>query len=840
MENRKRWISEFIVSCLLILVCLACITYFKFVNSMIYEESSQHLMEIYTQVNQSLQDIVTEKWNILNVWNQYFENANDDSKISDFVYSQKEQWKFTDFYFISSDGNYITVDGKTGYLDFKENMVKLVRDKEPVVVDVALPGSPELQVFAIPSEGGIFEGVTYDAIAISYDNHSIVETLNVSTFDGKASSYIVSSNGRVILDNVGGDKRSIFNFLAFLENYTEMKDVKRENLENEFQERNSGVTTFRYKGETYYLVYSPVDFQNGMLLGVVPTKVVNESMNRMQIVTMIVFICIDITVGTLLILYLLHRNRKSLEEKDTDIMYREELFSTLSNNVNDIFLMLDSHNFQLNYVSSNMGKLLGIKDYTTQSNSEIVEEYILKDDVFGILERLPGINAGENREWEQEYTYQATGEIRWFHVLAYHAYIRKQEKYIVVLSDRTQEQEMNQSLSNALELAESANKAKSNFLANVSHDIRTPLNAIIGFTTLLERDADKPDKVDEYTKKISKSGQHLLGLINDILDMSKIESGQVDLHVTEFDVKEMMEELYAIVISQTKAKHQKLQFVEKGNVPKRLRGDRVRLSQILLNLLSNAVKYTQEGGSISFTFEALSSDIDNYAHIRFIVKDNGYGMSQEYLKTIFEPFSREYTDNNKNTQGTGLGMAITRNILDLMGGTVKVKSSVGEGSIFTVDLEMQVAEDFYKEEKEEPSKKERKEISLAGLHVLAAEDNELNAEILVELLKMEDVSCEVMKNGKEVVERFKKSESGEFDLILMDVQMPVMDGYEAARRIRSCGHPDAESIPIIAMTANAFAEDVNKALESGMNAHMAKPIDMNKMKKIVFKYVCLK
>ena len=527
---------------------------------------------------------------------------------------------------------------------------------------------------------------------------------------------------------------------------------------------------------------------------------------------------------------------------------------------------------------------------------------------------------------------------------------------------------MNKVLVEALQTAKAANEAKSNFLANMSHDIRTPMNAIVGFSVLLGKDAENPEKVREYTRKITASSQHLLSLINDILDMSKIESGKTSLNIVEFSLPEMIDELYTMMLPQAKAKHQRLEVHTKGMLPEMLSGDKLRLNQVLINLLSNAVKYTPNGGQISLRVRKRSKNTPGRVRLRFSVADNGFGMSDEFVKTIFDPFSREVTDATREIQGTGLGMAITKNIINLMGGTISVQSQLERGSTFTVEVEMEVADQ--KQDKEfwsrngitsllvvdddedvcenirrsmeetgvkltfapsgekaleqvraartqnqpfqlilldwkmpgidglETARRIREEIgtegsifvltsydieeiqaqgkdagvdkylakpfflssfqkavarhldkngvtacpapqqdeiSLEGLRVLAAEDNEINAEILLELLDIEKVRCEVFPNGKEALDCFVKAEPGEFDMIFMDVQMPVMDGYEATRQIRASSHPEARTIPIIAMTANAFEEDVQAALAAGMNAHIAKPIDMRKLKSTIAK-----
>ncbi len=392
----------------------------------------------------------------------------------------------------------------------------------------------------------------------------------------------------------------------------------------------------------------------------------------------------------------------------------------------------------------------------------------------------------------------------------------------------------------AFRIAEEANRAKSSFLSNMSHDIRTPMNAIVGFATLLARDADNPGRVMEYTKKITASSQHLLGLINDILDISKIEAGKTTLNLSDENVVELIENIDSIIRPQMKAKGHTFDVYSKELNHEHVVMDKLRLNQILLNLLSNAVKYTPDGGMVTLTVQELPQLTKQLARFRFIVADNGYGMSEEYQQKIFQAFTREEDSVTNKIQGTGLGMAITKNLLDLMGGTISLESEKGKGSTFTVNLELQVSERALdqgtlsqKAGAGEPKEPVREESALQGMHILVAEDNEINSEILQELLHMSGATCDICENGRLVVDAFEKSDAGQYQVILMDVQMPVMNGYEATAAIRESIHPLATRIPIIAMTANAFAEDVRDALEAGMNGHVAKPIDMTVLEQTV-------
>ncbi|MCI8932237.1 MAG: response regulator [Lachnospiraceae bacterium] len=417
-------------------------------------------------------------------------------------------------------------------------------------------------------------------------------------------------------------------------------------------------------------------------------------------------------------------------------------------------------------------------------------------------------------------------------------YYLNQRQQIRIRKEREKEREMhNRQLAEALQAAQVASNSKTMFLSNMSHDIRTPMNAILGFAALLEKDAEKPFKVREYTKKIMASGQHLLSLINDILDVSKIESGKVVLTIGEFTIGDLVTSVDTIIRPMANEKEQNLHTSVTGIKHEYLEGDETRLNQVLINLLSNAVKYTPKGGNIWFRIIGLEQHSSQFEHIRIEVEDNGYGMTEEYLKTIFEAFTRAENSTTNKVQGTGLGMAITKNIVELMGGTITVSSQVDKGSLFRVELELRILDEQDEKKKEEEAAEDMEEISLEGLHLLAAEDNEINAEILSELLNIEGVSCEIVENGKIAAERFADSEEGKFDAILMDVQMPVMNGYEATRAIRALKRDDAVQIPIIAMTANAFAEDVKEALNAGMNAHVAKPIDMKLLKKTLYQWI---
>ena len=385
----------------------------------------------------------------------------------------------------------------------------------------------------------------------------------------------------------------------------------------------------------------------------------------------------------------------------------------------------------------------------------------------------------------------------------------------------------------ALQTAENANKAKTDFLSNMSHDIRTPMNAIIGMTSLIRHDAGNKAKVIEYADKIDISSQHLLGIINDVLDMSKIEAGKTVFKYTDFSILDFITELNAIFHSQIDEKNQTLTIIKENIRHEWVNGDQVHLMQIFSNLLSNAVKYTQEGGEIQFFVEECETKSSVYAKYRFLVSDNGMGMSADFKDTIFDAFTRAESSLTNKIQGTGLGMAITKNLVEAMGGTIDVESELGQGSCFEVLLDLKIAEDRTVALAAQEETDEQDGNILQGMKFLCAEDNELNAEILTELLKIEGAECTICENGEEILKAFEQSAPGDYDMILMDVQMPVMNGYEATKAIRRSSHELAKKIPIIAMTANAFSEDIQHSLAAGMNAHVSKPVEMKVLEKTI-------
>ncbi len=868
--KEKRKINNFILPVLslvgLLLFLVAGGSYFTgYLQDQIFKERTTQLNEITSQVRANLGNALDFHWNYLVcavnlLKGQEFVSVEEVSRVMGETQAvlETDQYDAT-LVMLDSQGNCYDAAGKHGvWSDI--DMISGGEDRYTFISDSSIyQGSywAFVQKLDKPLQ---MEGTStsFTHVLLLKDVQSITRYYDSAAYGSQNETYILKSNGTRMHDDTSR-KRTIqaYNVLKVLE---EMEGQAIRDIRAAIGEQRTISTNFKYNGREYYYCLTSLTEYDTLLLFLIPAEYVASGTVEMVETIIRMLLALSLSLLLLLILVAVSITRQQSSAR----LFRQE-----------------------------------------QENLRRQEE------LNGKLEETNAMLARSKETAEQ-----------------------------------------------AFRIAEEANKAKSSFLSNMSHDIRTPMNAIVGFATLLARDAENPEKVREYTRKITVSSQHLLGLINDILDISKIEAGKTVLNLSDENIVDLVENIDSIIRPQMKAKGHTFEVYSRDIRHEQVIMDKLRLNQILLNLLSNAVKYTPEGGNVTLTVQELPKHARQLAHFRFVVADDGYGMSEEYQQKIFQAFTREEDSVTNKIQGTGLGMAITKNLLDLMGGKITVASQKGKGSVFTVELELQISEqavdqgfwekhgitrllavddeevicqniqitmegtgvtvdyaldghtavDMAKQAEEEgrpyhivlldwkmpgidgvdtaksirreipkeipilvltsydwpeieeaareagvnaflskpffltsfrqkvdavlgheentPPKETVEQSILHGMHILVAEDNEINAEILGELLDMAGASCDICENGKLAVEAFEKSIPGQYQLVLMDVQMPVMNGYEATKAIRDLGHPLALKIPIIAMTANAFAEDIRDALEAGMNAHVAKPVDM--------------
>ena len=955
--RRKRLSAACAILLLVLLVAGFSVRYISFVSQTIYQESTSHLEEVLHKSNNMLSEMVRKNLTYLHLYNGFLENTSDEAEIQTYIEAAQQNTGFADFYFLTYDGNYMTVTGETGYLGLQTNLDEKLALDEDVVVNTALPGKPQMLAFICPETQGIYRGFAYDAIAISYYNDAVLKLLDNSAFEGNASNYVIYPDGRVVIDNSVNRKETVYNFIAMLRDHSDLSEKQITELSNAFAQGNGGNLRVTLGGISYYLVYEGTAVQNWTMLGLVPVRVVNASLDKLWFHTIQIVAGIAAGFALMIILLIVRRNHTTLRRKNTEISYRDELFQKLSLNVDDVFLMLDAETAKVDYVSPNIERLLGIPWREVRQDARVLAALHPKDDPERDKNYLEGLLSGQQREWDDEYVHLETGERRWFHIVAMGSEVEGRTKHILVMSDRTADRQVNQALSNAVAAAETANRAKSTFLSNMSHDIRTPMNAIIGFTTLALSNIDDTERVKDYLGKTLASSNHLLSLINDVLDMSRIESGKIHLEEVEVNLSDVLHDLKTIVSGQIYAKQLELYMDVMDVTDEDVYCDKTRLNQILLNLLSNAIKFTPAGGTVSVRVRQLAGKVRGCGQYEFRIKDNGIGMSPEFAKKIFEPFERERTSTVSRIQGTGLGMAITKNIVDMMGGTIEVQTAQGKGSEFIICLPMRAQAEHRPVEKiteleglkalvvdddfntcdsvtkmlvkvgmraewtlsgKEAVLRARQSIEMSDVyhayiidwrlpdmngievtrqirslhddtpiiiltaydwsdieveakaagvtafcskpmfmsdlretlmnalgqkqtdaaqellpekdadfkdrHILLVEDNELNREIAQEILREYGFRVDTAENGAVAVEKVSTAAPGSYDLVLMDVQMPIMDGYTATRQIRALDDPALAGIPIIAMTANAFDEDRRNALESGMSGFLSKPI----------------
>ena len=955
--RRKRLSAAAAIFLLVLLVAGFSVRYLSFVSRTIYQESTSHLEEVLHKSNNMLKEMVRKNLTYLHLYNGFLESTSDEDEIQTYIEAAQQNTGFADFYFLTYDGNYMTVTGETGYLGLQTNLDEKLAHDEDIVVNTALPGKPQMLAFICPETQGSYRGFAYDAIAISYYNDAVLRLLDNSAFEGNASNYVIYPDGRVVIDNSVNRKEAIYNFLATLRDHSDLSEEQILALSDAFAQGSSGNLKVKLGDTSYYLVYEGTAVQNWTMVGLVPVSIVNASLDQLWFYTVQIVAGIVLGFAVLIILLIARRSHTTLRRKDTEIRYRDVLFQKLSLNVDDVFLMLDAETSTVDYVSPNIGRLLGIPWRNVRQDVHALVALYPKDDPDRDKNFLEGLHRGEQREWDAAYLHQETREPRWFHIVAMGSEVEGKTKYILVMSDRTADKQVNQALSDAVAAAETANRAKSTFLSNMSHDIRTPMNAIIGFTTLAISNLDDKERVKDYLTKTLASSNHLLSLINDVLDMSRIESGKIHLEEVEVNLSDVLHDLKTIVSGQIHAKQLELYMDAMDVADEDVSCDKTRLNQILLNLLSNAIKFTPAGGTVSVRVRQLAGQVRGCGQYEFRIKDNGIGMSPEFAKKIFEPFERERTSTVSRIQGTGLGMAITKNIVDMMGGTIEVQTAQGKGSEFIVRVPLRVQAEHRPVEKiteleglkalvvdddfntcdsvtkmlvkvgmraewtlsgKEAVLRARQSIEMSdvyhayiidwrlpdmngievtrqirslhddtpiiiltaydwsdieveakaagvtafcskpmflsdlretlmsalgqkqtdaaqellpqkdadfkGRQILLVEDNELNREIAQEILQEYGFRVDPAENGAVAVEKVSTAAPGSYDLVLMDVQMPVMDGYTATRQIRALENPALAGVPILAMTANAFDEDRRRAMESGMNGFLSKPI----------------
>lgn len=932
------------------------------VNGMSEKESLNMVLEMTEQMNSSFKNRMEDTWMQLNMAQEAVsyvssEKAGDMSSI---LLKMKECATVDKLYLLSESGSYMNAEGKCGNWKnwaLEEEVAEALSTKSQVNLLRHDAQGEECLIFIMPTNAIQVNNETMGFMLAEYKLETFFEVLKLESYSGKGQALVVDSSGDCMYQTDGVESLMcdcVFFHALYGENFSGDEKIKdADALQEQIKLGERGVVCVSKGEKEIVLSFVPMKTLDWSLILLVDHEVIDEMKNEnagevKEVAFVLIFLAVVVCFAAYLVV-------TCVTDKRTGelLRNRESLMNIISSDTMGIYILASEDDAVCRYASSDLMPILGVP-----------MERVIGHSIFNVLNEIE-LNdlVCRMQEWDRK-TNLEVKNISYVHpitkeeiYLRCKCFVPNAGEVVISIINETAEVQGELALRAAMNAAEAASNSKSKFLSSMSHDMRTPMNAIIGLSTLLEKNAEDAKRVKVYAQKITASSQHLLGIINDILDMSKIESGKVTLNISEFDLAAVLEDVQTIIMPQVAAKNQSFEIRTSGIREEHLMGDQVRINQILLNLLSNAVKYTPDGGNILLKISSIvPKRVSKYIHLRFEVIDDGMGMSEEFLKDIFQPFAREENSTISGIQGTGLGMTITYNLVKMMGGALNVESELGVGSTFTVELKLRPAEaknesglwsqygiskilvatgeinqcidiqnvmsetaahvdyvtngncvmrqiervlkgelsydmilldqrikgmdvlelvaeirkcagtdmliimltDYEWSEAEKMKaasvdgflvkpffvsnlKKLVAQIRggliteaaleavtpFSGIRFLIAEDNEINAEVLQELLEDEGAKMDIVENGKLALEKFENSKPGYYDMILMDVQMPVMNGYDASRAIRLCGHPDAEDIPIVAMTANAFMEDVQEALNAGMNAHVAKPVNMN-------------
>ncbi len=971
LKKHQRFLMTSVIVICMMTILAGGIHYVASLRTNLEAQAIENVMAVTSQQQQAFDNFIALDQERLHSFAEFFAGGGDNTPAE----IQRQLTMFNDV-----DAIYSVICLDEGW--FCSNASENIRtvDEENLYFYKSLSGSGVRNsytgLFSGNPKFGYYETFTFSnghkgLIQKSYERSKVSETFSLSFYNDQGHAYIVNQHGDILLRSGGTIGGQLYENIFDILTGTHGKQEDIDKLMQELQGQTKGSMTLSGDMGNYVYTYLPLrNVEGWYLVSIVPAdaiateadEILQDSRMTLGLFLLLLIICIVFVL-------LIWRTRKDFEAKEQEVSYQTRLFDAfvtyLSTNTNDVYMILDHETETLEYISPNVTRVLGVGP---DEVIEAIRSSDMKADPASTSVYYAGVKNLTPGEMMPPRTTErinpVTGEHKHFLENAYCTIIQGRGKRMVYISDRTREWTAQNSLAEALQMAQAANDAKSSFLSSISHDIRTPMNSIIGFLTLMRDETENPEMIKEYIQRIDAASQHLLGLINDVLDMNKIESGSTTLNISEMNLAEIIEEINTIIRPQAKSKNQTFDIFVSHLSRENLMGDKLRINQILINLLSNAVKYTPENGKIRMQVEELPQVVDDYSRIRFTISDNGMGMNEDYLKVLFDPFTREETKITHQIQGTGLGMAITKSLVELMGGTIHVESEPDKGSTFTVELELHIQEQEIKEDphfwtehsisrmivaddEEEVCRNIVRTMSHTGVatdystdgesavqmmrsareagrpydlilldwkmpdlngletarlirrnysekipillltaydwseieeeameigvnhfmpkpfflstfkdairkvcgsmekekhdpaailqdkHILVVDDIEANRIILVKILTTLGAACDIASNGQEAVVKFETSQPGEYDLILMDVQMPVMDGYTATRAIRNSSHPSAQILPIIAMTANAFVDDVRDAITSGMDAHIAKPVQMDKLKSTI-------
>lgn len=696
-KMRKRKQSKLVllpmsVTLMAIVVIVSGLIYAKYISEQFYQSGEESVATTYHQVNKNIVEYIGTRWGYLETLGLHINSigaAEEKQDISESIESARDKYVFSTFLFLSENSEYMKLDGTTGYINLSDSFLDLINNGENVLMNGVITGQDEMMIFAVKIDEGTYQGFTYSALAFAYEQDDIARYLYNPVYGLESNSFIIYPDG-VVGITLENNNFHIRNINSFLE-HAGVDEEKREKIESDIEGLCTDTQQVTIEQTDYYLHYEPIEGMGTMLVSLTPVDVVNSTLNNVQIAT-ISFMTIVIICMVLGVTFVLYTVMKKYISKQAKILEKRDLmYSLMTKDMEDIFIMLDYKTRKLEYISSNVNNVLGIT-VTEIYKSCVSGGQDILDREWTILCQKQRLLPGETIRKEGTLVSKSTGVEDVYALKMYRPEGEDADMLLVVLSNLRAEQEHRRVLEDALNAAYSANRAKSVFLSNMSHDIRTPMNAIIGFTSLAKSNITNQKKVENYLNKIIASSNHLLSLINDVLDMSRIESGKMQLVETEANLMEVFEDIKTMIDGQIKSKQLKFFLDMENVVDENIYCDVTRLHQVILNLLSNAVKFTNPGDTVSVEVSQLPNAPKGNGLYEIRVKDTGIGISADFLKKIFEPFERERSSTVSQIQGTGLGMSIAKNIIDMMGGSIEIESELGKGSTFIIQLAFRLRE----------------------------------------------------------------------------------------------------------------------------------------------------
>lgn len=803
-------ITFFLVS-LIAVSSLLMITLFHYAlkfNKNLFNMASNNLESTYDAVSQIFSRQIEEKNNDLKMINVYLNDEKDEVTIKKYLKSVITKSDIDDFYFVN-DNDFYNIDCKAIFNEASFSSYGM---------DENFRFDGQTFYFILNVEEKNYHNIKYNKIAITYDEDNFLSNVSIKAYRQECNSGIFLNDGR-LLSNLENDFWDYDNIFELLEQF-EFKDNDI-SFAKDISSKKDGTYELRYNNKDYYLHFKKTIIDGVILIGLIPRQAMHLTVSKIQTDTIIMLSGFGGIILSCISLNAFLYYKKKLKIKDKELTTQNILFQTLSENMDDIFVLLDKK-LKPVYVSPNSLRLIGVSPVEIKADINKMFECDASN-VNPLINNAKNLKIGQSIEVERRLRNNATGETYWCLDKLYHLREKNDDIYICILSDRTKEKKNYEQIETALDVAKQANYAKTSFLANMSHDLRTPMNAILGFSNLL-LECDDKTKAKEYASKINSSSKILMDIINDILDLSKIEAGKQTINISNIKIDDILKKIEMVIKPLANKKNITFNIYKKNIIHNDIETDRLKLVQVFTNVISNSVKYTNDGGLVTFLIKELPSESTRVGKYEFIIEDNGIDMSKDFLNDIFLPFARE-KDKVKDIQGTGLGMPIAKNIIDLLGGTINVESEENKGTKFTIRFDFGIVNDSVKVVGQDIAMDN--DIDLGGKRILVVEDNEINIILITEILKKNNIIVDIACDGEEGFNKVRLNHN--YDCILMDVVMPVMNGYEATRKIRNINSDYAKSVPIIAMTANAFLTDIEDAIKSGMNQHISKPIDFKKL-----------